>query len=42
MNTYLKTATKLELLEDIIGAAILFGMVFFGPYFVAILVALFG
>ena len=41
MMEYLKTATTLELIDDIAGAFLLFGMIFFGPYLIAILDAIF-
>jgi hypothetical protein len=34
MNTYLKTATKFELFEDVAGAILLFAMIFVTPYIV--------
>ena len=34
MNTYLKTATKLELLNDVGGAILLFAMIFVTPYII--------
>jgi hypothetical protein len=34
MKTYLKTATKFELFEDVAGAIIVFGMIFVTPYII--------